>query len=39
MSFLRLNKNYHGVKSEKLRSIQEFERKTNESFCEAYTHM
>jgi len=27
------------VKTEKLRSLQEFERKTNESFCKAYTRM
>jgi len=37
--FLRLKKNYQGVKTEKLRSLQEFERKTNESLCEAYTRM
>jgi hypothetical protein len=37
--FLRLKKNYQGVKMEKLRSLQEFERKTNESLCEAYTRM
>jgi hypothetical protein len=34
--FLRLKKNYQGVKMEKLRNLQEFERKTSESFCEAY---
>ncbi len=27
------------MKTEKLRSLQEFERKTNESLCEAYTRM
>jgi hypothetical protein len=27
------------VKTEKLRSLQEFERKNSESFCEAYTCM
>jgi len=37
--FLRLKKNYQGVKTEKLRSLQEFERKTNESLREAYTRM
>jgi hypothetical protein len=37
--FLRLQKNYQGVKTEKLRSLQEFGRKTSESFREAYTHM
>jgi hypothetical protein len=37
--FLRLKKNYHGVKTEKLRSLQKFERKTSESLREAYTHM
>jgi hypothetical protein len=37
--FLRLKKNYQGLKTEKLRSLQEFERNTNESFCKAYTHM
>jgi hypothetical protein len=37
--FLRLKKNYQGVKTEKLRSFQEFEWKTNESLCEAYTRM
>jgi hypothetical protein len=36
---LRLKKNYQGVKTEKLRSLQEFERKTNESLREAYTRM
>jgi hypothetical protein len=36
--FLKL-KNYQGVKMKKLKSLQEFERKTNESLCEAYTHM
>jgi hypothetical protein len=35
--FLKLKKNYQGVKTEKLRSLQEFERKTNENFREAYT--
>jgi len=37
--FFRLKKNYQGVKTEKLRSLQEFERKTSESFREAYTRM
>ncbi len=37
--FLRLKKNYQGVKTEKLKSLQEFERKTNESLREAYTRM
>jgi hypothetical protein len=37
--FLRLKKNYQGVKTEKLRSPQEFEQRTNESLCEAYNHM
>jgi hypothetical protein len=37
--FLRLKNNYQGVKTEKLRSFQEFERKTSESFREAYTCM
>ncbi len=37
--FLRLKKNYQGVKTEKLMSPQEFEWKTNESLCEAYTRM
>jgi hypothetical protein len=37
--FLRLKKNYQGVKTEKLRSLQEFERKTSESLCKAYTRM
>jgi hypothetical protein len=37
--FLRLKKNYQGVKMEKLRSLQEFEQKTSESLREAYTRM
>jgi len=37
--FLRLKKNYKGVKTKKLRSLQEFEQKTSESLREAYTHM
>ncbi len=37
--FLRLKKNYQGVKTEKLRSLQEFERKTSESLREAYICM
>ncbi|BBN06970.1 hypothetical protein Mp_3g25410 [Marchantia polymorpha subsp. ruderalis] len=37
--FQRLRKNYQGVKTEKLRSLQEFERKTGESLREAYTRM
>ncbi|OAE36016.1 hypothetical protein AXG93_838s1020 [Marchantia polymorpha subsp. ruderalis] len=35
--FKRLRKNYKGVKTKKLRSLQEFERKTDESLWEAYT--
>jgi hypothetical protein len=31
--------NYEGVKTKKLRSLQEFEQKTSESLREAYTHM
>jgi hypothetical protein len=38
-SFLRLKKNYQGVKTEKLKSLQEFERKISESLREAYTRM
>jgi hypothetical protein len=37
--FLRLKKNYQGVKTEKLRILQEFEEKTSESLREAYTGM
>ncbi|CAM6076652.1 unnamed protein product [Sphagnum tenellum] len=37
--FLRLKKNYQQVKTEKLMSLQVFERKTNESVREAYTRM
>jgi hypothetical protein len=37
--FLRLKKNYQGVKMEKLRSLQEFEWKTNENLHEAYIRM
>ncbi|PTQ43569.1 hypothetical protein MARPO_0024s0079, partial [Marchantia polymorpha] len=37
--FKRLRKNYQGVRTEKLRSLQEFERKTGESLREAYTRM
>jgi hypothetical protein len=37
--FLRLKKNYQGVKTEKLKSLHEFERKTNESLRKAYTRM
>jgi hypothetical protein len=37
--FLRLKKNYRGVKTKKLRSLQEFEQKTTESLHEAYTCM
>ncbi len=37
--FLRLKKNYQEVKMEKLRSVQEFERKTSENLHEAYTRM
>lgn len=37
--FQRLRKNYQGVKTEKLRSLQEFERKTGESLRDAYTRM
>ncbi len=36
---MRLKKNYQGVKTEKLRSLQEFEWKTNESLREAYIRM
>jgi hypothetical protein len=34
-----LKKNYQGMKTKKLRSLYEFEQKTSESFCKAYTHM
>jgi len=37
--FLRLKKNYQGVKMEKLRSLQKFERKISESLREAYIYM
>jgi hypothetical protein len=37
--FLRLKKNYQGVKTEKSRSLQEFERKTSEGLREAYIRM
>jgi hypothetical protein len=37
--FLRLTKNYQGLKTEKLRSLQEFKRKTSESLRKAYTCM
>jgi hypothetical protein len=37
--FLKLKKNYQGVKTEKLRNLQEFERKTSESLRKVYTHM
>jgi hypothetical protein len=37
--FLKLKRNYQGVKTEKLKSLQKFERKTNESLREAYTRM
>ncbi|PTQ27347.1 hypothetical protein MARPO_0204s0011, partial [Marchantia polymorpha] len=37
--FKRLRKNYQGVRTEKLRSLQEFEQKTGESLREAYTRM
>jgi hypothetical protein len=37
--FLRLKKNYQGVKTEKLRSLQEFEQKISESLHEAYICM
>ncbi len=37
--FLRLKKNYQGVKTEKLKSLQEFERKTSESLRKAYIRM
>jgi hypothetical protein len=36
---LRLKKNYQGVKTKKLSSLQEFERKTSESLREIYTRM
>ncbi|PTQ47547.1 hypothetical protein MARPO_0007s0008, partial [Marchantia polymorpha] len=37
--FKRLRKNYQGMRTEKLRSLQEFERKTGESLRKAYTSM
>ncbi|OAE32065.1 hypothetical protein AXG93_2278s1450 [Marchantia polymorpha subsp. ruderalis] len=37
--FQRLRKNYQEMKTEKLSSLQEFERKTGESLREAYTRM
>ncbi len=37
--FLRLKKNYQGVKTEKLKNLQEFEQKTNENLRKAYTRM
>ncbi len=37
--FLKPKKNYQGVKTEKLRSLWEFEWKINESLREAYIHM
>jgi hypothetical protein len=37
--FLRLKKNYQGVNTEKLRSLQEFEWKISESLHEAYSRM
>lgn len=37
--FKRLRKNYQGAKTEKLKSLQEFERSTGESLREAYTRM
>jgi hypothetical protein len=37
--FLKLKKNYQGMKTEKLKSLQEFEQKTSESLHEAYIHM
>jgi hypothetical protein len=38
--FLRLKKNYQGLKTEKLKSLQEFERKIiNENLHEAYIRM
>jgi hypothetical protein len=37
--FLKLKKNYQGMKTKKLRSLQEFKRKTSESLREAYTRM
>ncbi len=36
---MRLKKNYQGVKTEKLKSLQEFERKTSESLRKAYIRM
>ncbi|OAE21939.1 hypothetical protein AXG93_242s1200 [Marchantia polymorpha subsp. ruderalis] len=37
--FKRVRKNYQDLRTEKLRSLQEFERKTDESLREAYTRM
>ncbi len=37
--FLKLKKNYQGVKTEKLKNLQKFERKISESLREAYTCM
>ncbi len=37
--FLKLKKNYQGVKMKKLRNLKKFERKTNENLCEAYIRM
>jgi hypothetical protein len=36
--FLKLKKNYQGVKTEKLRSLQEFERNTSDNLREAYSY-
>jgi len=37
--FLRLKKNYQGVKTKKLKSLQKFEQEISESLREAYIHM
>ncbi len=37
--FLKLKNNYQGVKTEKLRNLQEFEQKTSECLREAYIRM
>ncbi|CAM6103416.1 unnamed protein product [Calypogeia fissa] len=37
--FKVLKKNYQGVRTEKLRSLQEFQRKTGESLQEAHARM
>ena len=37
--FLQLRKNYQGVRTDKLRSLTDFERKTSESLRKAYSRM